>query len=194
MRSYYDILELSHTASPDEIKKAYRKLAKKFHPDVSNEVDAHDRFVEIEVAYSCLSKIESRKSYDQLLRYKSSKNVNPRSRKRQEEKIYRRESRAKYKASDHAKMTFQQYQKDELLKRSGVSSFIKTILFLGCGFCLLSFYYAFDLIIWEEKNQNWRLEYPFLISFTFVPILILISFAYEPFVDKVIVGSHRKMK
>ena len=51
---YYDLLEVSRDASGDDIKRAYRRLARKFHPDVSKEKDAEARFKEIGEAYEVL--------------------------------------------------------------------------------------------------------------------------------------------
>ncbi|KPV40292.1 cytochrome C biogenesis protein [Thiohalorhabdus denitrificans] len=65
-KDYYQILGLSRDASADEIKRAYRKLAHKYHPDVSKEPDAEQRFKEVKEAYEVLSDPEKRAAYDQL--------------------------------------------------------------------------------------------------------------------------------
>lgn len=62
--NYYDILEISKSADADEIKKAYRRLARKFHPDVNNDPFAEEHFKEIIQAYETLSDVAKRKSYD----------------------------------------------------------------------------------------------------------------------------------
>ncbi|MCY7731365.1 DnaJ domain-containing protein, partial [Aerococcus urinaeequi] len=64
-RDYYEVLGVSKTASKDEIKKAYRKLSKKYHPDINKEADAEDKFKEISDAYEVLSDEQKRAAYDQ---------------------------------------------------------------------------------------------------------------------------------
>jgi molecular chaperone DnaJ len=63
-RDYYEVLGLAREASKDEIRVAYRKLARQYHPDVSKESDAESRFKEINEAYQILSDDEKRSLYD----------------------------------------------------------------------------------------------------------------------------------
>lgn len=66
-RDYYEVLGVSKTAGDDEIKKAYRKLAKKYHPDANpGDVEAEKKFKEASEAYAILSDSEKRKQYDQF--------------------------------------------------------------------------------------------------------------------------------
>lgn len=63
-KSLYETLGVSQDASSDDIKKAYRKLARKYHPDINKEPGAEDKFKEINAAYEILSDEEKRRQYD----------------------------------------------------------------------------------------------------------------------------------
>jgi curved DNA-binding protein len=65
-KDYYEVMGVPRGATQDEIKRSYRKLARKFHPDVSKEKDAEDRFKELQEAYEVLKDPEKRAAYDQL--------------------------------------------------------------------------------------------------------------------------------
>jgi molecular chaperone DnaJ len=65
-RDYYEVLGVSRSASDDELKSAFRRLARQYHPDVNNSPDAEERFKEINEAYAVLSDADRRAAYDRF--------------------------------------------------------------------------------------------------------------------------------
>lgn len=65
-RDYYEVLGVPREATPDDVKAAFRKLARQFHPDVSQEANAEEHFKEINEAYSVLSDPDKRAAYDRF--------------------------------------------------------------------------------------------------------------------------------
>src|SRR5256714_4871024 len=63
-RDYYEVLGVSRSAGDEEVKKAFRRLAKQYHPDANKEQGAESRFVEINEAYEVLSDTQKRSAYD----------------------------------------------------------------------------------------------------------------------------------
>lgn len=76
-KDYYKILNITRYASPEEIKKAYRKLARLYHPDVSQEENAEFKFKEVAEAYDVLSDSTKRQAYDKLGVFKTGQNFKP---------------------------------------------------------------------------------------------------------------------
>lgn len=76
-QDYYAILGVARDAPAEEIKKAYRKLARKYHPDVSKEKDAEEKFKDVQVAYDTLSDPEKRAAYDQLGQHRPGEEFRP---------------------------------------------------------------------------------------------------------------------
>lgn len=76
-KDYYEILGVARTASNDEIKKAYRKLAHQYHPDVSKDPAGEAKFKEIGEAYATLKDTEKRAAYDELGRHPSGQEFRP---------------------------------------------------------------------------------------------------------------------
>ena len=76
-KDYYATLGVDKKAGADEIKKAYRKLARKYHPDVSKEKDAKEKFQEVSEAYETLKDPEKKAAYDQLGSYQPGQDFRP---------------------------------------------------------------------------------------------------------------------
>src|SRR3989304_5696485 len=65
-RDYYEVLEVGRSASPEELRRAYRRLAKQYHPDVNKDPGGEERFKEINEAYAVLSDGQRRAAYDRF--------------------------------------------------------------------------------------------------------------------------------
>lgn len=76
-KDYYSVMGVDRKASDEEIKKAYRKLARKYHPDVSKEPGAEEKFKELGEAYETLKDPEKRAAYDQLGRHRPGQDFRP---------------------------------------------------------------------------------------------------------------------
>src|SRR6202161_4381063 len=77
-KDYYEVLGVTRGAAADEVKRAYRKLARKFHPDLSKERNAENKFKEVQEAYEVLRDPEKRAAYDHLGRdYRNGQQFRP---------------------------------------------------------------------------------------------------------------------
>ncbi len=76
-KDYYEVLGVARDATSADIKKAYRKLAHKYHPDVSSDPDGEARFKEVAEAYSTLKDDEKRAAYNQLGRHRPGEDFEP---------------------------------------------------------------------------------------------------------------------
>src|SRR5687768_2924643 len=65
-RDYYEVLGVERSASEDDVRRAYRRLARQFHPDVNKDAEAGARFKEVSEAYEVLSDAEKRRTYDRF--------------------------------------------------------------------------------------------------------------------------------
>jgi hypothetical protein len=143
MKNYYEILEVSIYATQEEIKKAYYKQTKKYHPDNNVGKDTTSIFQEINAAYNTLSDASKRKIYDQSLnktnyqnKYYSYKNSNVYKRN------YKEENNKSNSSSEEYKIFCEEYNKYIDLLKKAVTSVYSDLISLGL-----------DMQIYIQKNK-----------------------------------------
>ena len=137
MKDYYKILEINFSADLTEVKRAYRRLAMKYHPDKNKATDAAQRFIEITEAYEVLCDTTKKAYYDNIYsKYFYSKQTNP-----QTESTYNQNQRTwtdygKQKAKEYSNMSYDDFSKrflDEIKIGAGYLPNIFTIGLLLIG-------------------------------------------------------------
>lgn len=140
---YYKILEIARNASKEEIKKAYRKLALEFHPDINKSSDAHEKFIEINEAYLLLYDNEARVKYDveyndHFSKYKKPtkwdyENFNNNESKFSDVDLNDWSTKAKKQGTEYAHMSYNDFSKMVLgfVKETGFQFGNTLLIFLG---------------------------------------------------------------
>ncbi|TND10521.1 MAG: DnaJ-like protein [Bacteroidetes bacterium] len=172
MRAHYlKILGLGENSSTDDIRKAYRRLAKKFHPDVNKDPGAHAKFIAIAEAYDYLvntpvhpktnfsakssaysssaSSAQSKKNEQQTAQEKMRRQYQ--AQMHEEEERRRQQQRSRIRAEQYAKMSFQEYRQSEYFRNT-----LRTILhaFLWWKFYIIFIPYCF-LVFTFFNNKNY---------------------------------------
>ena len=161
MKDYYKILGLHTTATSGEIRKAYRKLAFKFHPDTNADIKSNDLFNEINEAYEVLIHPELRKKYDLGFLYHGSFIVN------QEQEKTRRDNYRKYGNSSKNPTAGTYKNKAKKTKQVRYPRFEKFMYRTLLSFGMLGFVYSVrDLFIKEWEGINNLTGFFFCIIFT----------------------------
>lgn len=168
---YYSILSLPRTSTVEEIKRMYRQLAKKYHPDVCKDAGAHERFVLINEAYLILSNEEPRNAYDRIYDtiFAEKKNYPQNVSVEISSTFTEIQQKAKRKAADLAKISLKDLL--NLLNEAGKDAgtqFLHIILYTLCGF----FMYLFSDIFFS-KDPDYAISIIGLILS--LPILYFLS-------------------
>jgi curved DNA-binding protein CbpA len=193
MSTYYKQLGIDEKATQSEIKKAYRRMAKKYHPDLNPNEGAQQKFIEIEIAYSCLSKQDSRLAYDRLLKYGESELTNPAFMRKYRNDVNRRASKGRSNANTRTRMTYEQYQRDELLRTSSTAVIIQSIITVIFGAVLAIILYKIAVKMYGPYTREWTAHRSvYVLAGTYVLSLIGLSYVYEPMVRNIIVGKPKK--
>lgn len=159
METYYDILEINPGASESEIKKAYRRLARKYHPDVSKEEDAEERFLEITEAYQNLIErpLSKRATYEPV-------NQPP-----------DREEQRRERARQYAKMRYDEFRKNTLaFKKTWYYTPLK-ILTYTIVYCL----YVVALLLFLAPVIAWIITRNTFLSIMFAFFILISSHVFS---------------
>jgi len=169
MKHYYAVLQLDENAAPAEIKKAYRRLAKQYHPDVNKSPDAHDRFIEITEAYEFL--INHWPSHITGSSDKSSQDQGYTDYRWTEEyERFRKESREK--AQRQARMRYEKFRKQhEAFQESGLNDIglWLTVLIRIVGILLLLFLFFTPII--SAFYSGWAMIFLAFLTWPFAAII-----------------------
>lgn len=193
--NYYERLEIPESATQAEIKTAYRRLAKRFHPDLNPDIAAEAQFIAIEEAHSCLIKTESRKAYDMLLRFNREGRSYVTAEQKYRNDVRRSSVRSQANASRHAKMSYEQYKRDELLRTSTLALLLHTVFTIAFGALLLNIFYRLGTKMYGPHTGNWG-DSPgiYLLGMGYLLSLIGVSYIYEPFVRYLVIGKPKRQK
>ncbi len=108
MMNYYQILRVSQTATQQEIKQAYRRLAKQFHPDCQTKSANHEQIIQINAAYEVLSDGQTRRTYDLQLSGKFHHSFEQRQKRNAAAQKYYQQSRQQQRQADSAQFRWMQ--------------------------------------------------------------------------------------
>ncbi len=190
MNTYYDILSISENALASEIKSAFRKLAKQYHPDLNSAENAKEKFIEVEVAYSCLSDSKTRLAYDRLLKMQRMERANPRVRQKYQQDVNRRSGKGNKRAQAHSEMSYQQYKRDQLFRFSFFSVVLKILFTIIIGALLMVGFVRLGKIFYGPNSDEWGQNVSvYFLAFVYIFSLMGLIYLYEYFVKYVIVGK-----
>ncbi|MBP6311284.1 MAG: DnaJ domain-containing protein [Flavobacteriales bacterium] len=135
---HYATLGLSYTADTHAIKDAYRSLAKRYHPDVSNEANAHEQFIRVTQAYEILSDPIKRSRYDVTRFSPSPRSAPAKEQARYERNVRRDQHSAKARAEHFGRMKYEKF--DHEYFNSNVAYFLPKMagcfgIFIGIMLC-----------------------------------------------------------
>ncbi len=148
LKNYYHILELPTGASLDDIKRSYRSLVKRYHPDLNKEPDASRKFMEVHEAYEFLMNPGRRMSYD------STMNRNPASEEeqRRRERFYDvwvkyQQDIARVRAQKYAQSDFESFRKSKYYKATMAANKALNVTFLSFCFVIIA------IPMWQYAKQ-----------------------------------------
>ena len=129
---YHEILGVSETANRQEIKLAYRKLAKKFHPDISKDPDAHEKFILVNEAYEFLTNLKLKE-----IRTSQNKSQTPPVEEIYKQWLRKERMKARARAAEEARRKFNEFRKSPIYKTTQIIFTFYDVLSMIIGFIIL---------------------------------------------------------
>jgi hypothetical protein len=169
MKDYYSILEISQTSDKSEIQKAYRRLAKKYHPDINKAANAHDKFIEISEAYEFLiHQIELKNNGYSSLSDNAQENLSSELFREYE----RMQQAAREKAQKQAKMRYEELKKQhEAFLISGMHDLMLFFTIIWRLFNILLFLILFFSPIYMAFKYEWIIIFAAILFWPFAGII-----------------------
>lgn len=174
MKDYFQILGLHYTADLNEVKQAYRVLAKQYHPDVSASPDAQQKFIQVNEAYEFLRDDDRRNYYVQSRRTAASEVEQRRREALYNEWVRRQQAAARSRAEANAHDSFDAFSKSPIYRTAMVINQLYNYIFLGIGLMLI-----FAPLIWYfGMTSEEREEMHISVSSIIFPGLLGLAFTY----------------
>lgn len=177
---YYRVLGIPENSSIDEIKKAYRKKARLYHPDINNSPDSNDRFIEATEAYDFLiahyGKNFSEDEYNRLV---------------EEWRKYRQE-RSRQRAQYYARSSFENFRNSKYYKSTRILNNSSIIVLFAVS--VMVFFYTIAGFVFRLKNPLPQDKEPPVLTFILLLILSVILFAVSIVYFRSYIKSNKKQK
>lgn len=172
MENYYQKLGLAESASLEEIKRAYRVLAKKYHPDVSDNPATEARFIEVNEAYEFLSDEQHRAAYQQRQARKVSAEELMRREQVYKKWVDMQQEKAVLRARSHARTRYDDFVDSSIYKTAGAVNKLYTYIFLAIGLVVIVMP-IYSVMTREEDEAKyypaqWHVIFPILLGLGFI--------------------------
>lgn len=184
LKDYYQILGLEDGAGLEQVKKSYRRLAKKYHPDSSHPNRSDARFIEVNEAYEFLADAERRASY-QYRRKISEEEVNRR------EDVYQQwveqqQDLARRRAQRHSSTSFKEFQGSSIFRTAMMVDRVYNYIFIVIGLVIAILPFVMLLIRTEEEKMmenarpSWHGIFPVVLGLLFTYGIYYFLFKHDP--------------
>jgi hypothetical protein len=169
MKDYYAVLEIAANSTESDIRKAYRRLAKQYHPDVNKAKNAHEKFIEISEAYDFLINHSQQHKEAFTTAPAEGKNNND---DRASEEFERFRQEAREKAEQQAKMRYETFKKQhEAFQKSGINDLALLFTVIVRIAIIPLFFFLLLLPVQIALHNEWTMIFLFLITWPFAGII-----------------------